>query len=361
MQIQPFHGIRPSLTKGYSLVNQSVTVISNLGEEASRTENSTISELLRKNFLIRDNKRYFYVCRTKCKNIESVGVIAKAAISDVSTSIFKHEESISQKKERYVNYFIEHKYQHNPVILIHKNSPEIAAELQKITKQAPVSKIEEQSKTYELWQISDVNKRFSKLYARLQYSYIADGHHRVAAISELQDWFPHFSAYLLAENQVISKKLCWVYKTNLDTTNLLNSLENKFLLEQHSLNATDDSFLLYIDRAWYRLESKTKKINGTDIYNRVCSIRESIDCAIKETNQKIFSFNHYDFDSITINKFKRSVDNNKGSFLFVIPSVHASELIKTISGNLFYPPHSTYFDPKLPNNLMTFSLEENNC
>ena len=92
----------------------------------------------------------------------------------------------ADKVERQKEFFLESLFQNNPVLLIHNPKESIKHLIKNITLDKPAnnSLIYKGQSTHKLWAINDevLQKCFITLYNSISRIYIADGHHRIAAL-----------------------------------------------------------------------------------------------------------------------------------------------------------------------------------
>ena len=344
--IQPFKAITPiSGVDDYEIKNQLVfcpNKKSNFRLEQYTEKLIYINELINQNLLQKNTSDNFYCCKISNKNIAVIGLIALVNTDLVNKIIFKHERCIHLKQDRYLNNFKNDKIQISPIMLVHEDNLDINRNLNNVANQhSPFFTIEDHEYKYEIWNISDISL-YKNLYRSIGSFLVADGHHRLSSINTLRK-NKFITAFLTSVDHI---KLANIYRKYSEVSHL--SKKKLFFFLNKNFNLTkvahvkkeylfNNKFLFKIDDDFFEIS-----YDNNDSIKR--DILEFLDKSINYSNNRINFCNH---------PFTRH-DNlflyAKSDVSLIIPAHNIQ--IKQIP---LYPPHSTFFYPKLPEGLISFN------
>jgi len=335
-----------------------------------------------KSIIARDDLNCFYVYQISTKEHSQIGIIAKGKISDYDNyHIRGHEKIYTENSNKRLKQIKNLNAQIGPIYIIYPNEEKIEAILKKHSKQKPTYSFDSFDKCkHELWVVD--NKEYIRdieiAFNSIKESYIADGHHRISALSRFAEYkkninenhtgeepynffmmslFPDKQARILDYNRLI-KDL-----NGLDTKTFIEKVSKHFVVEKQNAPYSPSnlkSFGMYIDNSWFAITLKNKpkleieKLINLDINILHKYLFESIlnigDPRVDKRIDFIAGFHGLKAIEKKIDKGDAIV----GFSFFPTPMEH---VIKFADENLTMPPKSTWFDPKPLDGLVTYEFK----
>lgn len=342
--LTPLREMRPIIHNNFVLYNNDNI---SLKKDSHEDKLIYINKLLENKLLYQHKNESFYCCRISNKFYSVMGLIALVNINSVGKDIFKHEKCIISKEKIYATLLKKYNIQISPVILVHEYSTKIDQHIENlINNYTPFITVEDSTNKYELWATEDCT-RYKELYSTIDCCLIADGHHRISAISNFLEIDNTFvTAFFTSVNYIKTLTIYREYKTvDVPTQERLKLfLTNNFILTKIS-NATHiidhNKFLFKIGGNSYEIENNNSNNIKCD-NNLRRFILEFLDQSINYDNENI---NFYNFPFYSNQEFIKSM----AEVSMLIPAFK-------INNNYYiaplYPPHSTMFYPKLPEGLV---------
>jgi uncharacterized protein (DUF1015 family) len=345
--LSPFFGVRPLQDKK-DLICFSNVFDNDFTKYKKQNHNKN-------KIFFKENISSFYVCEVIGSSKKSVGIIATLPLNYLNNKILRHENTLNEKVSHYTKVFKNTKVQLNPVLLFHRNVQEINTFLANWIRKKCDFQIDLESASYKLWVIHE-NKTIDEicwLYNSLDLLFVADGHHRLEGLFNLTEQ-NMFMAFLLSDNQIILHDIHRVYPnlTQKENVQLENSMRNYFT---------------FVDGV--------KKFHYYDKKNIRLCIKNNEYCLYPKENNLFFDKSHYLFELLnkikilgmplpfnnfpcnTFNTSFNELKSNKNYAKFFIPSIKLEHLFDMIQKGEILPPHSTWFEPKLPTGLVSFHLD----
>ena len=350
--INPFFGVQfPSLMKADD--SKFIHPINSFSYEPNSNEilfSSNSTELVRQEF------PSFYICEViqSCKR--SIGIIAALPVNFLNKRILPHENTLHTKTFQYIKDFNKSRIQFNPVLLLHKNVTEVNNLLAFQTQKKCDIQLNLLNITYKIWTIYDktsINK-ISYTYNMLDFLFIADGHHRLAGLSKLKQG-GRFMAFLLSEDKTFNHNICRVYQDIKEVDLILDILFKKYKLIKISpfQDNYKEGIRLISENNLYLLKYKNNSqfdyyINESHYLFNILENVKPFDGAI--------NFCNFPWDRLEV-IIPDLLKKNKKTLKFLVPSIGFEYLFNIINKGEVLPPHSTWFEPKLPNNFVSFMLD----
>lgn len=357
--------------------NYSYEQLLNLGKQK-------IEEFIQKGILQHEEKPAFFIYRQVTSKGTFTGFIGAASIDDyLSGKIKKHEETLLHKEELLKQYLETVDIHAEPVFLIYPENQTLQSIIAITCSTDPDYCIQSfANEEHQLWVISENStmQQIRKEFEKMDSLYIADGHHRSAASSlygkNKREEYPEFSgeepfnffmAAALSESEAKLYEFSRLVKCdeNFDTVKFLESVSKYFditKLHNRFVPTQIHEFGLYIENAWYKLNLKSLYINSQDPH-------DSLDP---------YLLNKFLFDPILgitdLRKDKRvsfiggkcnpaqmeeAVNSMKYKMAFNVFSVSMKQFKDIADAGIPMPPKSTYFEPKFPNALVIYPLNDN--
>lgn len=340
--LNPFFGMRPIQNK------KNLICFSNCFYD-----NILKQEYCKENFF-KEQTPSFYVCEVREIHKRSVGIIAAMPLSFFNKKILRHEKIINEKASYYTSILKKTGIQLNPVVLFHENVHVINEFMDNWTQKTYDLQINLKNSSYNIWIIHEKNiiATICEMYSNLNFLFIGDGHHRLEGLATLANQ-EMFMAFLLSENQIFLHDICRVYPnlTSVENLQIKNTIKKYFTLTENkssSLHNTKNIHFFANENKYYLHPVENDLIFNASHY--LFEILNKIQIASSS-----FSFNN--FPCTTLNEFyKKNTIKDNNFAKFFIPSINFEYLYDVIKKGEILPPHSTWFEPKLPTGLISFPL-----
>jgi uncharacterized protein (DUF1015 family) len=398
--INPFKGLRPTEDKASSVA---ITSTDHLSKEIVKdhkknnpwsylnvfsAENNSKSkeqfELMKKSsILTKDNKSSFYIYKISTKDHAQVGIVGTAKLSAYDNlHIRGHEEIYLERAQKRLKQMDNLNAQIGPIYVIHPDNEE----LNKIIKKEIVLKPTYSFKALdnckpEMWIINEESKviKICDLFNTINRLYIADGHHRIEALSKFAEFkkhqnpnhtgkelynyfmvaiFPKSQARILDYNRLV--KDLYGYSPN----DLIKQIKKNFTVIKQDTSfkpKESRSFGMYLDKNWYSIKlKKNPEKNLFRIINLDINILHEyllepvLGVGDPRYDQRIdFIAGFHGLDSI-----ERKVNLGEAKVGFSLLATRIEDVIDFADQELTMPPKSTWFDPKPLDGLVAYDFEQ---
>ena len=396
--INPFKGLRPTEDKASSVA---ITSTDHLSKEIVKdhkknnpwsylnvfsAENNSKSkeqfELMKKNsILIKDSKNSFYIYKISTKDHEQVGIIGAAKLSAYDNlHIRGHEEIYLERSQKRLGQMDNLNAQVGPIYVIHPDNAELNEIIKKEIISKPTYSFEalDQCK-HEMWVVNEENKilKICDLFNTINRVYIADGHHRIEALSKFSEYrkhqnpnhtgkepynyfmaaiFPKSQARILDYNRLI--KDLYGYSPG----DFIKQIKKNFSVQKQDSSYKPKetrSFGMYLDKNWYSIKlKKNPEKNLFRIINLDINILHEyllepiLGVGDPRYDQRIgFIAGFHGLDSI-----KKKVDLGEAKVGFSLLATRIEDVMDFADQKLTMPPKSTWFDPKPLDGLVAYDF-----
>jgi len=397
--INPFKGLRPTEEKASSVA---ITSTDHLSKEIVKdhkknnpwsylnvfsAENNSKSkeqfELMKKSsILTKDNKNSFYIYKISTKDHAQVGIVGTAKLSAYDNlHIRGHEEIYLERAQKRQKEMDNLNAQVGPIYVIHPDN----AELNEIIKKEIISKPTYSFEAldhckHEMWIINEESKilKICDLFNKINRIYIADGHHRIEALSKFSEFkkhqnpnhtgkepynyfmvaiFPKSQARILDYNRLIKD----LYGYSPD--DFIKQIKKNFTVKKQDTSfkpKESRSFGMYLDKNWYSIKlKKNPEKNLFRIINLDINILHEyllepiLGVGDPRYDQRIdFIAGFHGLDSI-----ERKVNSGEAKVGFSLLATRIEDVIDFADQKLTMPPKSTWFDPKPLDGLVAYDFE----
>jgi len=406
--INPFKGLRPEKNKASSVsipstdhLSQEVIInhkkknpwsylnIFNPDSENKKSQNEIDIEAkkqfeLMKNesVLTKENIKSFYIYKISAKNHSQTGIIGTAKLSAYDNlHIRGHEEIYFERSQKRFNQINNLNAQIGPIYVIHPDNNDLSELIKKQTVSEPTYSFKAlDGCKHELWIVSknDVVIKISEIFNKINRIYIADGHHRIEALSKLAEFkkhknpnhtgeeaynyfmvaiFPKSQARILDYNRLVKDLYGYSAK------DFIKEVKKKFLVKKHNSEYKPNkpkTFGMYLEKNWYSLELKTKPeenlfhIINLDINLLHYYLLEPI-LGIGDARYD----NRIDFIAgyHGLNSIEKKVNSGEAGIGFSLFATQMEDVISFADKKLTMPPKSTWFDPKPLDGLVAYDFE----
>jgi uncharacterized protein (DUF1015 family) len=336
-----------------------------------------------KSVISKDTDESFYIYKMSTEGHSQIGMIATAKISDYDDLHIRGHEKIyfedSQKRFEQIKNL---NAQIGPIYVIYPDEVSLDALLKEQTNADPTYSFDAiDGCRHELWVVNDEEKvtQISELFNAVNRTYVADGHHRMAALSRFAEYrkhqnhghtgeepynffmmalFPESQARILDYNRLIKDLFGY------SPSDFIEQVEEHFVVEKQNSPYRPTalgSFGMYLDNAWYSITLKDKPEAAlSGLMNLDINILHHylldpiLDIGDPRRDTRIgFIAGFHGLESI-----EKKVDSGEvevGFSFFPTPMEH---VINFADKNLTMPPKSTWFYPKPLDGLVAYDFED---
>jgi len=331
-----------------------------------------LQQMMQDKIMVRDEKPSLYLYRLTMNNKAQTGLVTLTSVDEYDRGIIKkHEHTRPNKVNDRANHIMTLGAQVGPVFSIFRQNKKLKEIFTTITGQkADVDFVAVDKVRHELWVInkdSDLSALVDS-FDKLPELYIADGHHRSEAASEvcrrmketnsahtgnelynyfLNVIFPDDELHILPYNRVVSEM------NSLTIDEIIEKVSDKFdikVSEQPVAPVESHTIGVYCAGKWYSF----KIIEGTYDANDPVS---SIDSAILTENllkpvlgiENLRTDERIDFVGGIrgVQELVKLVDSKKYLIAFSMSPVTVEQLLAVADAGEVMPHKSTWFEPKL--------------
>ncbi len=332
--------------------------------------------------LVQDNTENLYIYRQIMNGRVQTGIVACTSVDEyLNNTIKKHEFTRPEKEQDRINNFDYCDANTAPIFLTYKKNDKVNSIINDWIKfhNPEFNFTTEDDITHIGWVIdnSDVVKEITDLFAKIDYLYIADGHHRSASSSKValkrREQFPNYDGteefnyfmsvifpdddlFIMDYNRVVQDL------NGNDVKSFLEKISEKFDVQEVGKDAFKPSepktFGMFLDNNWYKLTAKPGTFNSEDpvlkldvsvLQNNLLNPILGIDNP--RTNTRI------DFVGGLRGLIELEKRVNEGmAVAFSMYPTTMDDLIGIADANEVMPPKSTWFEPKLRSGLFTHKL-----
>jgi uncharacterized protein (DUF1015 family) len=334
-------------------------------------------------WLKRDSKECLYIYAQTMDGRTQYGIVGCASVDDYLNGIIrKHELTRSDKEEDRMKHVRNTNANMEPVFFAYPAMKELDAIVSEvISKQEPeYDFIANDGFGHHFWVIEDDKtiETIVNLFAKIPYTYVADGHHRTAAAALVgkekrgknpnyngKEEYNFFLAVHFPDNQLKIIDYNRVVKdlNGLTTEELLEKLGEDFEVQKSGTEIYRPEqlhiFSMYLEGSWYKLRAKAGRYNDNDpieildvtilsnlVLNKILGIKDL------RTDKRI------DFIGGIrgLGELKTRVDSGEMKVAFALYPVSMQQLINIADSGNIMPPKTTWFEPKLRSGLVVHEL-----
>ena len=210
--INPFKGLRPTEESASSVAITSTDHLSkeiiseykknnqwsylNVFNEKNNLKSKEQFELMKKNSILKkDIINSFYIYKISTKDHAQVGIVGTAKLSAYDNlHIRGHEEIFLERAQKRLKQMDNLNAQIGPIYVIHPDNKELDKLVKKeVTLKSTYSFNAMDGCKHEMWIVNEKSKvlKICDLFNTINRIYIADGHHRMEALSKLSEFRKH--------------------------------------------------------------------------------------------------------------------------------------------------------------------------
>ena len=308
----------------------------------------------------------FYLYQQKDGDHVQIGIVAGASVEEYRAGkIRKHEFTLQAKEDMITNHIGALNADAGPVILIYPDTVEIDATVEYLKDSPPLMDFKDSTGVQNtIWEVNDpieVNNLI-RLFEKIPVLYIADGHHRAAAASRIEERHPgdpnysHFLTMIFPAGQkrILDYNRCVKDLKDQSSEDLVKAIEEKFEVEPLEISDAEEArpktrneFAMLLEDKWYTLKAKPEIIPTDPV--------GSLDVAILQENilSPLLGIENprkeprIDFvgGSRGLGELERRCSADC-KIAFALYPTSVKDLMAIADADEVMPPKSTWFDPK---------------
>lgn len=352
-------------------------------DEVYEQGKKNLQRLIDEGIMCRDEKKCFYLYRLTWKNQSQTGLVALSSCEEYNQGkIKKHEHTRPEKVDDRANHIQKVDAQVGPVFSIFRNNQEIHALFDNITEKDPEYNFtSEDNVRHEMWIVYDAEivNGLIVAFGNLDALYIADGHHRSAAASEVarrmkeqnpnhtgEESYNFFLNVIFPDNELRILPYNRVIKSlnGMTTEEFLNKIQNTFEVTPQSEKVEPEEsycFGAFCGGKWYSLTAKKGSFDSDHPAN-------SLDSAVLTANllepilniKDIRTDKNIDFVGGIrgVQELEKLVNSGNYDIAFSLYPVEVAQLLAVADAGEVMPPKSTWFEPKLLSGMVVNILDK---
>ena len=397
--INPFNALRPTKENASSVAVASTDHIGEDGKKEHLKKNpwsylnvfdagndlkskEQFKLMKEKSIIKKENDTSFYIYKISDQNHEQIGVIGTAKLSAYDNlHIRGHEEIFLERAQKRLKQMDNLNAQIGPIYTIYPDNKQLDQLLKSETLSDPIYSFKALDKCkHEMWILNEEKKigQICDLFNSINRIYIADGHHRMEALSKLSEFkkhknpnhtgeelynyfmvaiFPQSQVRLLDYNRLIKDLYGYSPK------DFIKEVKKKFKVEKQSISFKPNkpqTFGMYLDKQWYSLELKEPPEE-----NLFHIINLDINLLHYYLLEPILGIGDPRYDNRIdflagfhgLKTIEEKVNSKQAEVGFALFATQTQNVISFADKKLNMPPKSTWFDPKPLDGLVAYEFE----
>ncbi|HJT75037.1 MAG TPA: DUF1015 family protein [Chitinophaga sp.] len=341
-----------------------------------------LQRFIKEGTLFQDNTPCYYIYRLIMNDRTQTGLVCVSAVSDYNSgTIKKHEFTRPDKEKDRINNIKTTKAQTGNVFLAYNDVPEINSLTDHwIQEHAPAYDFTAADGIrHTIWvvdaprSIQEITSLFEK---KVPHTYIADGHHRAASASLVQQEMAangqlapdapanYFLTTIFPASQLVILDYNRLVKdlNGLSKASLLSALEYDFTVENIGHLPQQPTMLhefsMYLEGNWYRLVAMegTYTTDPIGILDVTILSNNILDKLLGIKDQRTDKRIDFVGGIRGLQELVRRVDNGEMKVAFALYPVTIQQLFDIADSGNVMPPKSTWFEPKLRDGLVSHLL-----
>ena len=332
-------------------------------------------------YLVQDGADCYYVYRQKMGVLTQTGLVVCAGVDDYQGGVIKkHELTRADKEEDRVRHIHYLDANDEPVFLTCKCHPAITGLIEEITTgAAEYDFTTNDGVIHTLWLVDERERIdiLTGMFAGLPTLYVADGHHRSAAASQVRELrkgrnpahdggeeYNFFLAVIFPDTEMNIMPYNRVVK-NLNQNSVAEFMAK--VATRFEITPTSSAmepcrrhqFGMYIGKKWYELLPREGAFDENDAVARldVSILQDNLLSPVlgirnPRTDQRI----HFVGGIRGTGELERLVDSDEYDVAFALYPTSMEELMDMADTGKIMPPKSTWFEPKLRSGLFVHLL-----
>lgn len=352
-------------------------------EEVYLKAKSNLDNLETNGICIQDEKPRFYIYRQVMNGRAQTGLVGCVSIDDyINNIIKKHELTRADKEADRINHVDYCDANTGPIFLTYRPNEAIAVLVNnwKASNEPYCDFITDDGIGNTVWVIDDdkINAEISELFGKVDYLYIADGHHRAASAVKVglkrreanplytgNEEFNFFLAVLFSCDELEIMDYNRVIKDLNGNTKeeFIDKISTSFTVDKIGKNAYKPTeahtFGMLLDDEWYKLSAKDGTYDANDPVG-------ALDVSILQNNliSPVLNINDPRTDKRIdfvggirgLGELEKRASTDMCLAFSMYPTT-LEELMNIADNGLLMPPKSTWFEPKLLSGLFIHKLK----
>jgi uncharacterized protein (DUF1015 family) len=341
-----------------------------------------LHKLIDEGVLVQDQNEYFYIYAQTMDGRTQYGLVGCASVNDYWDDIIKKHEKTRKDKEQDRSEHVRVTNAHTgPIFLTYRDVDEINSMVSKVVAAPPENDIVTQDGIrHQTWLIKDTAmiKTIYEILDKVDYLYVADGHHRSAAAGivgrERQKANPNhtgdeeynfFLAVLFPASHLFIMDYNRVIKdlNGLTQEEFLNRLTKHFSFEKvdEQYKPTQKGEMgMYMGGQWYKVSTEKSLLDNHDPVERLdvailqkYVLDEILGIEDPRTSKRV------DFVGGIrgLGELEKRVNSGEMILAFSMYPTSVEELMSIADAGKIMPPKSTWFEPKLRDGLFVHFLD----
>lgn len=335
-------------------------------------------------WLVQDAKECFYIYAQTMNGRTQYGLVGCAGVDDYMNNIIKkHELTRKDKEEDRMKHVRITNANMEPVFFTYKAVKEIDYIIDNWVKEhkPEYDYTAADGIDHHFWVVNNENtvRELEQLFAKVPYTYVADGHHRTAAAALVgnekrknnpnhtgNEEYNYFLAVHFPDNQLSIIDYNRVVKdlNGLSSQQLIERLKEVFTIEERGNEIYKPNklhnFGMYLEGKWYSLTAKPGTFDDKDpigvldvtilsnlVLDKILGIKDL------RTDKRI------DFVGGIrgLGELRKRVDSGEMKVAFAMYPVSMKQLMDIADTGNIMPPKTTWFEPKLRSGLVVHLLD----
>ena len=359
--------------------------------DGTKSDDSIIYEKAKQNFmklkkdnvLTKDIKPCFYVYRQRMGQQEQTGLVGLVSAAEYEAGkIRKHELTRKDKEEDRTRHIDKVNAQTGPVFITYRSQETLNRIIEDIKNNSPeYDFVAEDSVSHAVWVVQDENKidEIQKQFSQVNVLYIADGHHRAAAATEVARTrrsknndanqahreYNFIMAVLFPSNQlkIMDYNRAVRDLNKLSLNEYLNIIDDKFIVERDFREKSPQKmheFGMNLKGSWYKLTPRKATFNEDDPI-------DSLDASILQNNllgPVLGIIDPRTDDRIKfiggirgMGELEKLVHSGEYAVAFSLYPASMEQIMNVADAGKIMPPKSTWFEPKLRSGIFVHELD----
>ncbi len=335
------------------------------------------AKMIDEGVLVRDEQPCYYIYELTMGDHIQTGIAAAASIEAYDKNIIrKHEFTRPVKEDDRVRQIEALRAQTGPVFLTYRKIDDIDKLVDKISSGKPTyDVVSDDGVRHRFWVLDDplMIAQLDKAFSRIDYLYIADGHHRSAAASRVcamdqasdSSDCKHFLAVLFPDDQVniIDYNRVIADLNGLTVDEFLTKAGRQFDIEKSTVPvkpAEKGQYGMYLEGCWYRLTIHADLITSADCVEKLdVHVLDAmlIGPILGITDPRRDTRIDFVGGIRGLNELEKRVDSGEMALAFSLYPTALDELMEVADAGKVMPPKSTWFEPKLADGLVSYVLD----
>ncbi len=326
-----------------------------------------------------DSEPSVYLYQIQMGAHTQTGVVCCSAVDDYDNGVIKlHEKTRPKKENDRTRHVLSLGAHAGPVFLTYKHRDVLDALVEKETEREPDCEVTaEDGVAHRIWKAQQ-SSEICKLFAEIDCTYVADGHHRAASASRAraslkeanqahtgEEAYNYFLSVLFPDNQLQILPYNRIIKSSdLSKEDILARLSERFELEPGASPRPEKKgqLRMYLAGVWYSLlarENVDRLLNDPVEALDVSLLQREVLAPLFGIEDPRTSENVEFIGGIRgTEELERLVDSGEAYCAFSLHHVEIDELFRIADAGLMMAPKSTWFEPKLRSGLLVHRFED---